>query len=93
MTEESRTLLLQAYRAAIAAGQDSIANMLEDVILGEMGDDEPPIAYRLPITVGNGVDRGFTNPTYQPPYKVTCTGIDTLGDMARPIDATRMEVD
>jgi hypothetical protein len=38
MTEENKAKLMQAYRAAIAAGQDGIADMLEDVILGEMED-------------------------------------------------------
>lgn len=41
MTQEQNAKLLQAYRAAIAAGQDGIADMLEDVILDEMSKEEP----------------------------------------------------
>jgi len=40
MTEENKARLMQAYRAAVAAGQDGIADMLEDVILGEMGQEQ-----------------------------------------------------
>lgn len=40
MTDENKAKLMQAYRAAIAAEQDGIADMLEDVILGEMGQEK-----------------------------------------------------
>lgn len=40
MTKENKAKLMQAYRAAVAAGQDEIADMLEDVILGEMGREK-----------------------------------------------------
>ena len=46
MTEENKAKLLQAYRAAVAAGQDGIADMLEDVILGEMETERPAVTFR-----------------------------------------------
>lgn len=60
MKKENRALLLQAYRAAIAAEQDGIADMLEDVILGEMDDKSSP------IVIGN------SKTTMEPPWKITC---------------------
>jgi hypothetical protein len=69
MTEENKARLMQAYRAAIAAGQDGIADVLEDVILGEMGQ-------RPNITFRGSTPRTFddipTSPTYGSRYVVTC---------------------
>lgn len=44
MIPENRAALLRAFRSAIEAEQDGIADMLEDIILGEMdGSHEVPI--------------------------------------------------
>ena len=43
MTDESKAKLLQAYRAAVEAEQDVIADMIEDVILDVMGGGTPSI--------------------------------------------------
>lgn len=59
MTQEQNAKLLQAYRSAIAAGQDGIADMLEYVILGLMGKGTSPIATR-------------TRNATEPPSRVTC---------------------
>ena len=68
MTQEQSAKLLQAYRAAIAAGQDGIADMLEDVILEEMDEARPS-----PIFIGERT-------TTEPPWKVTCgPGVTLLG--------------
>ena len=64
MTDESKAKLLQAYRAAVEAEQDVIADMIEDVILDVMGGGAPWM-----------VTRGTQN-TLEPPWNVTCTGID-----------------
>lgn len=61
MTQEQNAKLLQAYRAAIAAGQDDIADMLEDVILEVMNE-----ARTSPILIGE------SRTTTEPPWKVTC---------------------
>lgn len=77
MMQEGRAKLLQAYRAAIEAGQDGIADMLGDVILEEMNDRPSPKVFRE--------DRSTTSPpwtitcgTDAVPFdaKRTCTGID-----------------
>ena len=64
MTDESKAKLLQAYRAAVEAEQDVIADMIEDVILDVMGGGTPWMVTRGPRT------------TLEPPWNVTCTGID-----------------
>lgn len=69
MTQEQNAKLLQAYRAAIAAEQDGIADALEDVILEEMD------AARLsPIFIGES----RTTTTSDPPWRVTCGPDGTL---------------
>ena len=65
MTQEQNAKLLQAYRAAIAAEQDGIADMLEDVILGEMNDRPSPTVFCE--------DRSTTNP----PWTISC-GTDVV---------------
>ena len=81
MTQEQNAKLLQAYRAAIAAEQDGIADMLEDVILAEM--------CAVPAIIGS---RTTTEPpwtTTEPLWsvlrgpdvldvKMQCTGIDPM---------------
>lgn len=62
MTQEQSASLLQAYRMAVAAEQDGIADMLEDVILVEMGKSE--------VSVMRGIKVG-DNPL-EPPWKATC---------------------
>ena len=37
MTDENKEKLLRAYKTAAQAGQSTIADLLHDVILGEMG--------------------------------------------------------
>ena len=82
MTREQNARLLQAYRAAIAAGQDGIADSLEDVILELMGKNE--------VSVMRGIK--VAGKSLEPPWSVTCgpdivplggttvecTGIDNL---------------
>ena len=41
MTPESNASLLQAYKYAVEAGQDGIADLLESVILSEMDGERP----------------------------------------------------
>ena len=80
MTGESQAKLLQAYRAAISAGQDGIADMLEDVILGELEE-----AKLYPIVIGES--RTTTEPTWNIScgpdvvpldMKAMCTGTDHM---------------
>ena len=61
MTDESKAKLLQAYRAAVEAEQDVIADMIEDVILDVMGGGTP-----------STVTRGTQN-TLEPPWRVEAT--------------------
>jgi len=69
MKEDSQAKLLQAYRAAISAGQDGIADMLEDVILGELEEVKPS-----PIVIGE------SRTTTEPTWKISCgPDIVTLG--------------
>lgn len=77
MTEENKAKLMQAYRAAITAGQNGIADMLENVILGEMGQkqtvtwlDAPKVALldNMPLTI-------------------TCSGERAIGCESRAEDA------
>lgn len=65
MSEESKAKLLQAYRFAVEAEQDVIADMIEDVILELMCE-------RTHSTVTRG-----TQNTLEPPWIVTC-GPDTV---------------
>lgn len=85
MKEDSQAKLLQAYRSAIAAGQDGIADMLEDVILGEMEE-----AKLSPIVIGDS--RTTTEPTWNIScgpdvvpldMKAMCTGIDHMSKEAK----------
>lgn len=71
MTQEQNAKLLQAYRAAIAAEQDGIADALEDVILEEMDEARPS-----PIFIGE------SRTTTEPLWKVTC-GPDVVSNGAK----------
>jgi len=64
MTQEQNAKLLQAYRAAIEAGQNEIADMLEKVILAEMGKSEVKVPIMRGIKVGDQ--------SLEPPWHVTC---------------------
>lgn len=68
MTQDSQENLLMAYRVALVDKQDGIANLLEKVILAEMGSS----AY-IPVTRGIKVG----DESLEPPWKATC-GPDML---------------
>jgi len=63
MTKDGRAALLKAYRMAIEAGQGEIADLLEKVMLAEMGSSVYIPATRE-IKVGDE--------SLEPPWKVTC---------------------
>ncbi len=70
MTDESRAKLLQAYKFAVEAEQDGIADLLEDVILDVMDGERTSSIVIEP--------RNTPEPQWrEPPWRVTCTGIDT----------------
>lgn len=64
MKQEDQAKLLQAYRMAITAEQDGIADLLEDAILGEMK------SFDYPIVVS---DKAVS----EQPWKVTTTTLDS----------------
>ena len=61
MSKETNATLLRAYRSAVEAGQDTIADMLEDVVLEKMCE-----SVQYPIAIGT------TRTTTEPPWRVTC---------------------
>lgn len=61
MSTETNAVLLRAYRSAVEAGQDTIADMLEDVILEKMNESA-----QYPITIGT------PRTTTDPPWKISC---------------------
>lgn len=67
MSKETNATLLRAYRSAVEAGQDVIADMLEDVVLEKMDESA-----QYPITT-----IGTTRTTTEPPWRVTC-GTDAM---------------
>lgn len=74
MTEETQAALIRAYRTAIEAGQNEIADMLEDVILSEMSLSEVKVPVMRDIKIG---DRETQIET---PWHVTCEpGVTLLG--------------
>ena len=77
MTEENKKMLMQAYRAAVAAGQDGIADMLEGVILGEMGQ-EKTVTWR---------DAPNVAPLDNMPLTITRCGERAIGRESRAEDA------
>lgn len=81
MTEVSNAALLQAYKDAIEANEDSIAELLKTVILELMsGERTYPIVINRPRN------------TLEPPWTVTC-GPDTVPlSTTTTIDHTTGEV-
>jgi len=77
MTEENKARLMQAYRAAVAAGQDGIADMLEDVILGEMVQKKT-VTWR---------DMPKVAPLDNMPLTITCSGERAISRESRAEDA------
>lgn len=82
MTQEQNTKLLQAYRAAISAGQDGIADMLEDVILEKMGP-KSPVMREVALTPAKLSNEAMCELLYGPANemmgaKAEWTGIDHL---------------
>ena len=77
MTNENKAKLVQAYRAAVAAGQDEIADLLEDVIFGEMGK-EKTVAWRDAMKVA---------PLDNMPPTITCSGEGSIRSESRAEDA------
>lgn len=63
MTRDNQKDLLRAYRVAIAGKQDGIADLLEEVILAEMGS-----SVYIPVTRGINVGDNQLDP----PWKATC---------------------
>lgn len=61
MSKETNATLLRAYRSAVEAGQDVIADMLEDVILEKMGEKKSAPVMRSD-------DHSLT----ESPWKITC---------------------
>ena len=85
--QEQDAKLLQAYRAAIAAGQDGIADLLEEVILAEMGKNEVKVPVMRGIKVGDESLEPTWRVTCGPDVvpsgaKIECTGIDHLSKEA-----------
>jgi len=71
MTRENQEALIRAYRAAIEAGQSEIAELLEKLILSEMGSNGP---------VMRGIKIGDGEQQIKPPWNVTCEpGVTLLG--------------
>lgn len=74
MKRETKEALLRAYRTAIEAGQNEIADMLENVILAEMGLSEVKVPAMRGIKVGDGEQQ------IKMPWHVTCEpGVTLLG--------------
>lgn len=86
MKRETQEALLRAYRTAIQAGQNEIADTLEDVILAEMGLSEVKVPVMRDIKTGDGEQQIKLpwNVTCEPPgvtllgAKMECMGIDHL---------------
>ena len=62
MTQKQNARLLRAYRAAICAEQDGIADALECVILDEM-------CGQYPVTISSPI---MPNKTVEQPFVTTC---------------------
>lgn len=74
MNDKSKEKLLMAYRAVCATQMTSVAELLEAVILDEMGGEEPPM-----VTIGN------EKVTFEP-YKAVTTPLYVPG--AEAVDVT-----
>lgn len=72
MKRETKEALIRAYRTAIEAGQNEIADMLEDVILAEMGLSE------VKVPAMRGIKIGDRETQIETPWHVTCEPVTTL---------------
>ena len=70
MTCENQEALIRAYRTAIEAGQSEIAELLEKLILSEMGPNGP-------VMRGIKVEPKEVAPI-ETPWHVTCEPVTTL---------------
>ena len=87
MTDVSNAALLQAYKDAIEANDDGIAELLKTVILELMGGEEPPM-----VTIGN--DKVTFEPykaVTTPLYVQSAEAVDVTADWTG-IDPTTKEV-
>ena len=73
MTDENKEKLLMAYKAAVQAGQSTLADLLHDVILGEMGQS-PTVTLRQFTPNVAELDNMPLIPTYGNRNVVTCNG-------------------
>ena len=71
MTDENKEKLLRAYKTAAQAGQSTIADLLHDVILGEMGRS---VTLRQFTPNVAELDNMPLIPTYGNRNVVTCNG-------------------
>lgn len=82
MTKENKIKLLRAYEAALGTEvtPDEIAELLMDVILGEMGsaDDAKPNVFRGGVYTTSAVLPPNNKPVY-PTCETTWTNEDSLG--------------
>lgn len=79
MTHESNVALLQAYKDAIEANEDGIAELLKTAILELMGSEEPSM-----VTIGNDKVtfepyKAVTTPLYVPRAEAVHTTADWTG--------------
>ena len=77
MTEENKRRLLRAYSATVAAGMDEIADLLADVILGEMGQEKTVTWWDAPKVA----------PLDGMPLTITCSGERAISRESRAEDA------
>ncbi len=77
MTYENKRRLLRAYSCTVAAGMDEIADLLVDVIIGEMGQ-EKTVTWR---------DAPKVAPLDNMPLTITCSGERAIGRESRADDA------
>ena len=80
MTQEQNAKLLQAYRAAIEAGQNEIADTLEGVILAELRSNSPA-TYEVTLTPAKLSNEAMYELLYgssneKMSANMECTGID-----------------
>ena len=71
MTDENQAKLLTAYKYAIEAEQDGIAELLEDVILGEM-EPRPTVTLRGDTPRTASLDNMPLIPSFGSRNVVTC---------------------
>ena len=71
MTDENQAKLLTAYKHVIEAEQDGIAELLEDVILGEM-EQRPTVTLRGDAPRTAPIDNMPLIPPFGSRHVVTC---------------------